>query len=488
MKTVNSWTEGLDVVDKIGWPFHGLLEQISATQYRLSAPGAVLTFNAGDLSHAIAYPISLTGAASWRTGLCQRYQIPGLPMPTTTQDEADLGMTWLNYFIQSGIAHFGTGYRALVDEAGKPWRAVLKHVGNRPSSLEIWGNVAGVFGKKMDIAIPDPGFVYSIATLAKLGITCSSSGRVIVCNYFDYEGDTAKRTALITITGSVYNGTLAAACTKLVDSDISGLSGVEGSSTSTNTGTFSAHMDFKLQYADMGSQGWGPWIDEGSVTTQSWVGTFGPSTVDNIISAALPGTSPPTAPPTTATRTWRWISIPATYDDTRSGDSVATFSTFSCLGYFVGHDDTVQRVDRRYKRYSYGTQYKPYGTQDAQLHATITYSDYADIGSRSSAAISDYDEFSGVNTTTQTRVAGARGVVVNLLAHGHRAVAVAASVVGAPNIYTYSYACGQVGDAPLFPMALSTAAIHPDPPNFSVHPVNGQIAARPADGYPISWV
>lgn len=488
MKTVGIWNEGLDDVIKIGWPWHGALQQVSPTMYTLTSPtGEVVNLPAGDLSHALSYPVSLTGATSWRTGKCQRYQIPGIPPAVTTPAERADGMTWLNYFIKSGIADFGLGYNRIIDASGKPWLIKLRYTSFVPSAIEIWHNVNGTIVKRNEISITPPSqpFVRTLSTLYRNGLTVSSNGCLMAFNYFDIDNPEPIWSFSITITGSVLDNTLAAEITKLLDSDMPGMERVEDTG-SIFTGNYTASRDHALIKSTWLGTGWSAWELTGQTETTSIAGSWGPIGVSYIDGRGLEYPAWPSAKPDdTDTETYRWAA---------SGSSLyAANETYyshrnsiKCIGFFIGHDDSIVRVDSVSGRSTAGTASISEGSADETMHGTTTYSDYLIIGGRESIRISDYDEYSGVNQATITKYAGPRGVVVNLLADGYRAVALANTVND--SLKRYSYICAQVADASLFPSTFSTSSSFPTPPNFSIHPVTGAILTRPDDGYPVSWV
>lgn len=490
MKTIGDWLQGLDDPIKIGWPWHGLLEQVSPTLCTLTSPsGQVINFPAGDTSHAISYPVNLTTSTSWRSGICQRFQIPGLPVPATTPAELADGMTWLNYFVQSGIAKFPGAYAVLVDEDNLAWHWNWEYVGMRPAVIKILHCVNGAFVTKLQINIPDPGFVRVPINVKTIAFTSSSNGRTLAFNVFGLNNPLPIWSFTLDITGRVLDGSLAATITKLVDDGISGLSGTQGDGTTfTFTGTWSASASFKQQEATMGSQGWGPYIDNGVTDINTAGGGYGPTNASSITGAQLPGVPQPPLPATTATKTYRWLMT--AYDDDRSGYSESLFTSFDCMGYFIGHDDQLIRIDQNYEKKSWGTDVKAMGSPNVTLHAEVEYSDYATVGATVSPKVTVKDVFHGVNQASQTQAAGPRGWVVNLLEGSRKGVAVV-EATGVPDQYRYRYVVCQAGSASLYPSVFSITAQNlywPDPPNFSVHPVTGQIATRANDGYSISWV
>ena len=485
MKTVGIWNEGLDDVIKIGWPWHGALQQVSPTMYTLTSPtGEVVNLPAGDLSHALSYPVSLTGATSWRTGKCQRYQIPGIPPAVTTPAERADGMTWLNYFIKSGIADFGLGYNRIIDASGKPWLIKLRYTSFVPSAIEIWHNVNGTIVKRNEISITPPSqpFVRTLSTLYRNGLTVSSNGCLMAFNYFDIDNPEPIWSFSITITGSVLDNTLAAEITKLLDSDMPGMTGTTGNAlTHWFSGTWTNQVKWILYKAPVDPEGnavWGAGVLVPGENFTSDSGSYGP-VPSSYNTNAFPGHVAPAG----------WVDGDYAYGWFTSGiltftlneTSINNYGSFKCIGFFIGHDDTLVRVDSVYSREMNGVSESTHaGVTSSSL--ITTHSDFVRVGSRESARVSTSGSLiNGVETP-----AGQRGQVVNLLSEGHRAVAIATPV--ASGFSAYAYICGQVQDAAVYPTVFSSANAFPAPPNFSIHPVTGAILTRPNDGYPVSWV
>lgn len=486
MKTVGHWNAGLDDVVKIGWPWHGALQQVSPTMYTLTTPtGEVINLPAGDLSHAISYPVSLTGAASWRTGKCQRYQIPGLPPAVTTPAERAEGMTWLNYFVQSGIADILPGYSKLVDESGKAWHCkIIWSAVSTPVTIEIWHVVNGAMVKRSQISVTPPAapFVNTFVIVARRGVTVSSTGRLMAVNVFDIDDPVPKRVFSVTITGSVLDNTLAAEITKLVDADISGMTGTTGNAlTHWFSGTWTNQGKWILYKAPVDPEGnavWGAGVLVPGENFTSDSGSYGP-VPSSYNTNAFPGHVAPAG----------WVDGDYAYGWFTSGiltftlneTSINNYGSFKCIGFFIGHDDTLVRVDSVYSREMNGVSESTHaGVTSSSL--ITTHSDFVRVGSRESARVSTSGSLiNGVETP-----AGQRGQVVNLLSEGHRAVAIATPV--ASGFSAYAYICGQVQDAAVYPTVFSSANAFPAPPNFSIHPVTGAILTRPNDGYPVSWV
>jgi len=503
MKTIKSWNVGLDRITKIGWPWHGKLQQVSDTRCTLTSPtGEVINFDNGDLSHAIAYPVSLTGASSWRSGICQRYQIPGIAAATTTPDEQAEGMTWLNYFIESGIARFGGSYDTLIDDDNKPWRIKVLFTGFVPTKIEVWHVVAGVMVKRLDVDIPAPGFVSSPPTLYAMGRTVSSTGRYMVYNMFGAGTDTPFWAFSITITGSVIDETLAATVSRLIDSDITGLSGSESVPLSS-TATWSRFVRHRLYRTPIGYTAWS--VVEGSGQDGTDSGSWGPSSTGFLTTYGTQADSvaypTPTVPADDDDYHYGWnvntgsfVSGPEKYYVGYTENQVEYFRSWKCIGYFVGHDDTLVRAESWYERKTATTTTRATEEYaDIIGHQEIEYFDYLKIAGRETARVRVVEVKDGVNSTwTVTTPAAPRGLVVNCIARGHRAVALANATgtsIGAYDQYAFAHVCGQVADAALYPATfLYNGSEVPQSPNFSVSPVTGELFTRVGDGRPVCFV
>lgn len=103
--------------EKIGHPWHGL--------YRADIE-KIVTPAGGNIDPPGEVPFS---------GDCYLVQIPGLPEPETTTDEAAAGQTWLNYALVSDGRVYGKniGGPLYIDAAGRAWRLTIWPGGNRTS-------------------------------------------------------------------------------------------------------------------------------------------------------------------------------------------------------------------------------------------------------------------------------------------------------------------------------------------------------------------
>ncbi len=117
--------------DKIGHPWHGL--------YRAST-GKIETPAGGD--------IDLPGSAP-DSGNCWLVQIPDLPEPETTPEEAAAGRTWTNYALISDQKIYGRGISGplYIDTAGRAWALTIFRSGSRATKLLTVNISAKRFGE-----------------------------------------------------------------------------------------------------------------------------------------------------------------------------------------------------------------------------------------------------------------------------------------------------------------------------------------------------
>lgn len=488
---------------RIGWPWHGLLQQVSDGLCTLTSPtGEVVNFPLGDTSHAISAAVAKTSTDSWRYGICQRYVIPGLPVPTTTPAEQAAGMTWQNTFIKSGIAYTPGGGDVLIDEDNKVWRTTLIFSGYRPSQLVIWHGVAGAWAEKMRVAIADPGFVAAVSNLYSLSMTSSSTGRLRVYSIYEYATNRPTRCWTMNITGRVNDGSLAVSLTRLMDSDISGATGTTITDT-LYSGTATVAMTLWQMESTRPTSGsaWGPFVVSSPAvkTTFNFGGPF--SNSSNATPGATAAAFPPAATGSDLIQ-YTWTSTPSNPGSGFAAEEaqqswtfnrVDVFAPWSKIGYFIGTDDQLVAV------YSYstrtttesGTREMGYLANTYDQTRVIDTSAHATIGGRTTIGwhkVQTIVRNVQTGVTTSDTTTGGDGAVHNLLQHGFRAVCVAQKVTA--TLSWQQYVAGQFFDAPCFqkfgplnwPLPLN------DCPKFSIHPTTGAIAVRATDGRPISWV
>lgn len=199
--------------EKIGNPWHGL--------YR-AATGKVTPPAGGDIDRSGYAPLS---------GDCWLIQIPGLPVPTTTPAEAAAGKTWTNYALISDGSVYGTymGDPIYVDPAGRPWRVMISHGGNRVDKVI---NVT-VSAKRFGLVAPGTA---GTTTLSAMSVTFDThpdypvydgeysgsvlldvavNGRKILIGVSRHRGYSA--IAEVTLTGSPADGSFASSLALLAD-------------------------------------------------------------------------------------------------------------------------------------------------------------------------------------------------------------------------------------------------------------------------------
>lgn len=486
---------------KIGWPWHGLLQQQSDVLCTLTSPtGEVVNFPNGDTTHPVSAAVALTTAASWRYGQCQRYQIPGLPAATTTPSEQAQGMTWQNWFCKSGIAWTPGGGDILIDEDNKVWRTTLVYSGFRPTQMVIWHGQSGAWAEKMRVTIPDPGFLASISNWFNSTMTCSSSGRLRVYSVFEYASPRPTWCFTMTITGRVEDASVSISVNRLIDIGISNLAGIDVTD-SLYSGTVSGYTKLWLMEATKNDPGapWSPFVKSEPEQTTNWSRS---QTYSNSVDPTPPLSGNdgfPAAPAGSDLIIYTWSATPdggTVADESQFGwdyQRVDVNAPWTLIGYFVGTDDQVVAVRSYLSRTTNETGQKQEGstTNTHEQTRVIDWSSHAVIGGRSTAGwhktqtiVRDVQ----TNTTISDTTTGSDGAIQNLLAHGYRAICVTQKITAA--VIRQQYIAGQFSDAACFqkfttsnwPFSLA------DCPKFSIHPVTAEIATRVADGRPISWV
>lgn len=492
---VPGWHDGLDDVVKIGWPWHGLLEDVGGGNARLTTPaGVVIDFPAGDMSHPIAAAVAL---GEWKNGSSRRYQIPRLPAAATDPEEVAAGMTWLNYFIDSGVAKLGGGYSGVyIDSDGVPWRMFL----GSPLDSDI---PSVVYLRHRDgtdaavVTISRPTFVNDSVSHIAAPFTQSSTGNLVVGNVF--------RTTMLNrpviswrldITGSVAAGNVQAVMTKIVDNN----NGVTESTTSGGwTAEWQRHHVWTLyQCAD--SCGYVPGYDTpGTDTSGVASGPLGTGMLSDphigiFARASDPGPEPPIP---IAGDNYFW-NAGALGTNTFAGGGYVGYTSVrieetafrECLGYFVGVDDGIKsawahsrRVDRTDSVQTFDL------AMDVSGVRRITVENWIVVGEYESARYETVVEVNTFANGVDDKVYGPPlPRFINMLRRGGRYVIQCAPV--GESSQRYRVAVSESDAKQLFGYTFSISPWPPINPTVcaSVNPATGAIAARPTDGLPVCWV
>lgn len=490
---VPAWHDGLDEVEKIGWPWHGRLEDIGGGASRLTTDaGVVVDFPAGDLSHPISGAVA---AGGWRAGWCQRYKIPGLPIPVTTPGEQSLGMTWLNYFIHSGIANPG-GYQAYdgvyIDSDAVPWRiAFAQPQGAKvPTGIQFL-DAAGQ--EVLLVSIAGQAFSADLPPSIYIGATQSEDGAVHVRNVF---GSALQRPVIsyrIDIAGSVAGGSVTATMSKLIDNSF-GLTTVNSPPFEWSATWQRHHVHQLYQYGD--SWGYVPGFDTpGTDTGGSVSGVGAPSFSGHPFQGVFYYThlNPPPPLPLPGPN-YAWDAGPLGSNTFAGGGYIGysehredIYEFSECLGFFVGIDgsvvdawahsrrviesDTVQSFDPGMSR------------QTVERHL---WDDWIAVGGIESPKIQTLTEtHTVVDNLASVEYGPERPRFVNGIRYNRNFIVQCSP--SSPGIQLASIAIGQFQLASLYPATIDSSIVWPPLPNLSVHPVSGAIATR-SDGLPISWV
>jgi len=492
---VPGWHDGLDDVVKIGWPWHGLLEDIGGGNARLTTPaGVVIDFPAGDMSHPISGAVAI---GEWKNGRSTRYKIPGLPPASTPPDDAAGGMTWLNYFIESGIAKLGGVYAGVyIDSDGVPWRMLLG------SPLDS-GIPSVVYMRRRDgtnaavVTIARPTFANDSPLHIAAPATQSSTGNLVVGNVF--------RTTMLNrpvmswrldITGSVGSGTVQAVMTKIVDNN-------NGITESTTTGGWTAewqrhHVWQLYQCGDSCSYVPGydtPGEDTSGVSSgplgtgiksHPYIGIF--AHADN------PGAKPP-IPVDGNNYSWNAGAFGA---NTFAGGGYVGYTSVSvaetafreCLGYFVGVDDGIKsawahshRVDRTDAVQTFDL------AMDISGVRRITVENWIVVGGYESERYETVVEVNTFANGVDDKVYGPPlPRFINMLRRGGRYVIQCAPF--GESSQRYRVAVSESDAKQLFGYTFSISTWPPINPTVcaSVNPATGAIAARSTDGRAVCWV
>lgn len=499
---IQKWAVDLDRA-KIGWPWHGLLQQVSDTMCTLTSPtGEVVNFPNGDTSHPISSAVALTSTASWRYGRCQQFKIPGHPAATTTPAEKAQGITWQNWFCRSGIANIPGGGDVLIDESNKVWRTTTIFSGYRPAQLVIWHGVNGAWAEKMRVTIPDPAFQRSIINFFNLAMTSSSTGRLRIYSIYEYGGPAASHCLKLTVTGSVADGSIAINVEKLMDYGIPDQSGVLETDT-LYSGSSSDATTLWLMRATRSTPGsdWSSFALDPSGQTTTWNRSRTYSNSPNPTPAIVGNDGYPTAPAGDELTLYGWSAHPSSPTSTFSEqyqsswvyERTDVFAPWSLLGYFVGTDDQVVPVRSYLTRTTVqsGDKHEGAFTNTHQYTKVISTRSHATIGGRSTAGQGKTQTIVQnvqTNTTVSDTTTGNDGQVVNLLCFNNRAVVIGEKLTA--SVLRHLYIAGQFSDAAIYPSASGTTwpPQITSMPKFSIHPVTGEIATRVNDGRPISWV